>query len=182
LAEVNEEREQINQCLAGKREAFVILVKKYQKPIFNYLFHMSRDYHLASDLTQEVFLKAFVGLKTFNPNKKFSNWLYKISHNLFIDWYRRKKNSLTTVSLNQQQLPANITNSSSHLDEIINRQLIVSALNQLSLEHKSLLILKYFQQLSYKEISEVTGLKLSQLKSKLFQARRQLAQLMENNK
>jgi len=77
----NEDNECIRRCLDGDTDAFEGLVVRYQKPVFNAVYHMVRNYDDAREICQAVFLKAYVNLKAFDPNRRFFSWIYRIAMN-----------------------------------------------------------------------------------------------------
>ena len=89
--------ELVSGALAGSQDAYRDLVARFQRPIFSLIVRMVRDRPLAEDLTQEVFVKAFRALSTYDHRRKFSSWLFKIAHNATIDHLR--KGQLQTVPL-----------------------------------------------------------------------------------
>ena len=92
-----QDAELIQEALDGSQEAHRQLVLRYQRPVWGLVHRMVRDRMLAEDLAQEVFVKAFRALGTFDQSRKFSSWLFKIAHNVAIDHLRRKQ--LDTVAL-----------------------------------------------------------------------------------
>ena len=83
--------------MAGSEDAFAELVHRFQRPVFSLIVRMVRDRGVAEDLAQEVFIKAYRALDTFDPKRKVSSWLFKIAHNATIDHLRRRR--LETVPL-----------------------------------------------------------------------------------
>jgi RNA polymerase sigma-70 factor (ECF subfamily) len=86
-----EDAELVTRALAGSEPAFRDLVVRYQRPVHGLIMRMVRDRGLAEDLSQEVFIKAYRALGTFDPKRKFSSWLFKIAHNTAIDQLRRRQ-------------------------------------------------------------------------------------------
>ena len=87
----------VKAVLAGDREAFSLLVERYQKGLATYIFHMVHHYEEALELTQEVFIKVFENLDRYDGQYKFSTWLYKIASNHTIDHIRRQHMSTTPI-------------------------------------------------------------------------------------
>lgn len=172
----------VRRTLAGSEEAFAEIVKRYQRPVFSIIVRMVRDAGLAEDLTQETFIKAFRALKSFDPKRKLSSWLFTIAHNTAIDHLRRK--ALQTVPLEAESeghdlletLPAAGVDTperaamSRELAQAFEREL-----RAMRPEYAEILVLRFQEGLAYEEISEVTGLPIGTVKTHLFRARRQLA-------
>ena len=89
LAEFPDER-LVDETLAGDRDAFGALVLRHQRGLVNYIFRLVGSRDVASDLSQEVFLKVFVSLDSFDPRYRFTTWLYRIASNRAIDHLRRR--------------------------------------------------------------------------------------------
>ena len=179
---VSRERRWVQKTLAGSEEAFAEIVKRYQRPVFSIVVRMVRDAGLAEDLTQETFIKAFRALRTYDPQRKLSSWLFTIAHNTTIDHLRRK--SLQTVPLETDgeesdpldRLPVDETVSPERA--AMSRDLaraFEQELQAIRPEYAEILVLRFQEGLTYEEISEVTGLPMGTVKTHLFRARRQLA-------
>src|SRR5512134_3096857 len=81
----------VRQVLRGKREAFGVLLERYQRPIFNFIYRFYGNYDLAQELTQETFLRCYQFLKSYDTKRKFSTWLYAVAKNLCIDELKKQK-------------------------------------------------------------------------------------------
>ncbi len=92
-----EDAQLVCRALTGSEDAYREIVLRYQRPIYSLILRMIRDNAQAEDLAQDVFVKAFAALKSFDPGRKFSSWLFKIAHNAAIDHLRRR--GLETVPL-----------------------------------------------------------------------------------
>ena len=92
-----DDRQLVEEALAGSQRAYHALVKRYERPVFSVILRMVRDRPLAEDLAQETFVKAFRSLASYDPNRKLSSWLFTIAHNAAIDHLRKKR--LRTVPL-----------------------------------------------------------------------------------
>jgi RNA polymerase sigma-70 factor (ECF subfamily) len=180
-----QDAELIQQALDGSQEAHRQLVLRYQRPVWGLLQRMVRDSMLAEDLAQEVFVKAFRALETFDRTRKFSSWLFKIAHNTAIDHLRRKK--LDTVALEtpdgEPDLMAVIPDreSESPDSELRRRDLardMEASLERLRPEYREVVLLRFHEGLSYEEIAEVTGLPLGTVKTHIFRARKAMARYL----
>src|SRR5215210_2965112 len=89
--------ELIETAISGREDSFEELVRRYQRPITNYVYRMLSDYDASLDVTQEVFIKVYNSLARYSSDYKFSTWLYRIAHNAAIDYMRR--NSVSPQSL-----------------------------------------------------------------------------------
>jgi RNA polymerase sigma-70 factor, ECF subfamily len=172
--------------LAGSEDAFRTLVLRYQKPVYGLIVRMVRDRELAEDLSQEVFLKAYRALDTYDHQRKFSSWLFKIAHNSTIDHLRRGE--LATVTLEPEtdddrgleavlQDPAAVSPEQRLLGADLGQGL-AEAVAQLRPVYREVILLRHREGLSYQEIAEVTGASLGTVKTNLHRARRDLAHLL----
>jgi RNA polymerase sigma-70 factor (ECF subfamily) len=87
---MDEDKKLINQTLKGDNRAFEMIIQKYQQPLLNYIGRMVGERELALDFTQEVFIKTYSSLHSYQPQYKFSTWLFKIASNYIIDFWRKK--------------------------------------------------------------------------------------------
>src|SRR4249920_1742655 len=97
LAGIQDER-LVDHTLAGDRDAFGALVLRHQRGLVNYIFRLVGSRDVATDLSQEVFLKVFVSLESFDPRYRFTTWLYRIASNSAIDHLRRKQPRMMSLS------------------------------------------------------------------------------------
>jgi RNA polymerase sigma-70 factor (ECF subfamily) len=180
--------ELVASALRGSQDAFRELVVRFERPVYSLVQRMVQDRATAEDLAQEVFLKAYRRLDTYDPQWKFSSWLFKIAHNTTIDHLRRGVPE--TVPLESEEegrgglsavLADEITESPHAAAE--RRDLARSlerALSHLRPEYRLAVVMFYAQGASYQEICEVTGLPLGTVKTNLHRARKELAQVMRS--
>ena len=166
----------VRQYLKGDARAFEILFKKYQTPIFNLVSRMVNGED-AYDLTQDVFCNALRGLQGFRGESKFSTWLYSIARNVCLNRLRRSS-CVHEESLEEMcgdQANAELPDYSADVEAIAEthelQQIVNSVLATLPLEQRLLITLRDFEQLSYEEISRITEMSLSNVKSRLHRAR-----------
>ncbi len=174
-----EDAQIVRQVLRGRQEAFAVLVDRYQKPIFNFIYRFYGNYELAQELTQETFLRCYQFLKSYDPERKFSTWLYTVAKNLCIDELKKRRAS-REVSL-EDSLPAvDAQEAEGALDRNARTECIRSeenfklleALQELPAAARTVLLLHYFQGLSYQEIGETLGLPVSTVKIRIFRAKK----------
>lgn len=146
---------------------------------------MLRDQGLAEDLTQETFVRAFSHLATFDPRFKFANWLLRIAHNAGIDAIRRRGPDLVPLEGDEERAsPAASIAAPRGVDglkRVEQRDLgeaLEAAMAHLRAEYRQVLVLRYHEELSYEEITEVTGLPLGTVKSYLHRARAEMAAIL----
>ncbi len=166
----------------GDKEAINRLVANYQQSVFNLCFRILGEYTEAEDAAQEALVKAVMHLHTYDPERPFKPWMLRIASNECVDRLRRRKPTVSLDGMGDDgawewqagQSPNPETEMLHHERKIEIRRL----LEELSPLDRSIITLFYWEGLSYTEIGEVTGLSVSAIKSRLFRARRVMAQLM----
>jgi len=151
------DEEVVRMVQAGKIESFGILVKRYQAKMLRYARRFLFNYHDIEDLVQEVFIKAYTNIQSFDASKKFSAWLYRIAHNEFINAIKKKgKEPMPFFDLDIL-LPR--LASKDEADKKTNQreicQMIEQCLDKLDFKYREPLILYYFEELTYREIADV---------------------------
>ena len=178
LAELPDET-LVDEALAGDRDAFGALVQRHQRGLVNYIFRLVGSRDIATDLAQEVFLKVFVGLSSFDPRYRFTTWLYRIASNGAIDHLRRKQPK--TLSLSQSAAddgtpqPPPLAGSDPNPDDVLRLRELESRLNEaiaaLPPAYRQLILLRHRQHCRYDEIARITHLPLGTVKNRIFRAR-----------
>jgi RNA polymerase sigma-70 factor (ECF subfamily) len=175
--------ELIAKAIRGREDGFEELVRRYQRPITNYVYRMLNDYDSSLDVTQEVFIKVYNSLKKYSSEYKFSTWLYRIAHNAAIDHMRR--NTVNQQSLETEngdgayQLQIESPNPTPEQDRELSvwRTEIEAVVKCLPAAYRDLILLRHSRDLSYDEIAEVTQLPLGTVKNRLFRAREMMREI-----
>ena len=167
----------IEQSLAGRRDAFGLLVERYQNRLFHSLLHLLGSVEDAQDVAQEAFVQAFEKLSGFRGQSQFYSWLFRIAHNLAISDRRRMRRVATSLE-NQREASGyeptdeNPSNEPSYSMDAVERQRIVQrALAELPEEFRTTLILKEMDGMSYEEIASTLGIPLGTVRSRIHRAR-----------
>ena len=164
-----EEKRWLRQARNGDEQAFGYIVEAYQRPVYNLCYRMLGDRTLAEDAAQETFLKAFLGLKRYDPQRAFVNWLLSIASHHCIDRLRRRR--LRLVPLETLQDTIEIADMGpgpeKELARAEQRDEIRQSLLQLAAKDRAAIVLHYWQGLSYDEIAEMLSLTPSAVKSRL---------------
>ena len=177
---MNEQEEVwILEARAGSKQAFSRLVEAYERPVYNLTYRMLGSQEEAEDAAQETFLRAYARLQQYNTDHKFSTWLFSIANHHCIDRLRKRRK--TFVSIDDNPVLQNLQNEAPEPEETMlgaeQAQELQSLLNQLEPEYRTPLILRYWEEYSYEEIAESMELTVSAVKSRLFRARKQMADL-----
>ncbi|MEJ2555884.1 MAG: sigma-70 family RNA polymerase sigma factor [Anaerolineae bacterium] len=168
----------IARARQGDDAAFAQLVELYQRPVFNLCHRMLGDPGEAEDATQETFIRAYTRLATYDPNRKFSSWLLSIASHYCIDQLRRRRLGLLSWD---NLLPSHwLFDPRPGPEEVaLSREAqrdVREMLNSLPPDYRAALILRYWHELSYKEIAEALNSTAPAIKSRLFRARQMMAQ------
>ncbi|MGB9907513.1 MAG: RNA polymerase sigma factor [Candidatus Saccharicenans sp.] len=182
----DDDRTLVRRSLRGERSAFEMLVRKYQQPVFNYFGRLLQERELSLDLTQEVFLRAYAALHTYQEKYKFSTWLFRIASNLLIDHWRKKKLPLVSIDLNpeeEEQRPLQLPDREPAVAESYERKELLEkleqAIAQLPESLRELFVLRHMNDFSYEEIADIKHLPLGTVKNRVFQAREWLRARLE---
>ena len=166
----------------GDQDAFAELVYTFQDPVYNLCYRMLGDSGEAEDATQEAFLRAYSNIERYDPSRSFKTWVMSIASNHCID--RLRKRRMKFVSLDDEPTAAALALSSKDpLPEQATLQhersdMIQDLLLQLDSDYRVAVILRYWYDYSYAEIAETMNTTESAIKSRLFRARRSLAELI----
>jgi len=164
----------VKECLRGHPNAFEPLIDKYQKPIFNAALKMLSNYEDAQDVTQSVFVKAFEKLDSFDPKYKFFSWIYRMVINESINFLKKRRwieeldSNIVTLDKNPER----------KLDEIELSERVQTALMKLRMDYRVVIILKHFENLSYREIGYILDIPEKKVKSRLFISRQLLRDIL----
>lgn len=180
-AETPTDEELVAAVLHGERERFGDLIDRYQGRLVNYLFRLLRNADDAHDMAQEVFVKVYQVLDRFDPQYRFSTWLFRVAQNAAIDQIRRRR--LKLVSLHQEdqggeardwELPAPERGPYGELRNRERGDAIQEAIDALPWEYRELILLRHMAELAYEEIARLKGMPLGTVKNKLFRGRQML--------
>lgn len=161
----------------GREDCFEELVRRYQRPIAAYVYRMIGDYESALDLTQDVFIKIYASLARYRPEYKFSTWIYRIAHNVAIDYLRRTTSArnFTVITDNAEEFEMPLASDAPTPEEESEREErraeIEAVVDNLPPPYKELIVLRHAHDMNYDEIAEVTGLPLGTVKNRIFRAR-----------
>lgn len=157
LARERTDEEVARRVQAGEMEDFGILVKRYEAKIKRYARKFLFGYEDAEDVVQDVFLKAYINIQSFNASQKFSSWLYRIAHNEFINAIKKKGRERLSLFDLDALFPHPVAKES--LDDDINsrelREALDKILDKVDLKYREVLVLYCFEELNYREIAEV---------------------------
>jgi RNA polymerase sigma-70 factor (ECF subfamily) len=159
----------------GDQDAFACLVQRQQRRVFTMVLRMLQDYDEASEITQETFLAAWLGLSSFRGEARFSTWLYRIAYNCALKQLeRRKRERSLLVAMEAEQLLVEVNKQKQAEDmlELRDRQAIVRAqMEALPAKYSSVLILRHLKEMTYEEMADILTMPIGTIKAHLFRAR-----------
>lgn len=175
-----DERKWIEQILAGDTQSFSCLIAKYEKMAYTLAFRLMGNREDAEEVTQDAFIKAYSALDTFKFESKFSTWLYRIVYRTALTALRQQKIFTDYDEARPEELTEDEMNSASSLLERKDRREVVSnVLKMLSSDEAMLLTLFYLDECSIEDIRQITDLSISNIKVKLFRARKQFYEKLQ---
>lgn len=184
------DQEVVALARAGKEAAYRELLRRYERPVFSLIYRMVRDRELAEDLAQESFVKVLNALDSYQPEYKFSSWIFKIANNAAIDHLRRRE--IVTLSLDgapgartADEVEATalqaVDRSESALDELEAKELgtsIEQAIARLRPEYRACILLRHVEGRAYEEIAATLDLPLGTVKTHIHRARHELREYL----
>lgn len=174
----------------GDNRAFDELLSRTQTKLFTYIMFVVRDHDIADDIFQETFVKVITKLQQglYTDSGKFQFWITRIAHNCIMDWYRQQQ-STHIVDANEENDLQNLKNASvmdsNKEAEMINEQILVDIkkmMNTLPAPQREVVYMRYFQQLSFKEIADLTGVSINTSLGRMRYALINLRKMAKDNK
>lgn len=173
----------------GNNQAFDILLDRHKQPIYNYIYFVVRKKELSEDIFQETFIKAIVNIKQgrYTENGKFRAWISRIAHNLIIDHFRQMKNENT---ISKDEAPVDLLNNvmlcDGNIEDKMVKLQITSDIRKLVSflpdSQREVLEMRYYQGLSFKEISDKTGVSINTALGRMRYAILNIRKMAEDNK
>ena len=183
---MSEDLELVERCQSGDGDAFRLLVERYQERIYNVACSIVGNTETAQDVAQEAFVRAYQALSGFRGASGFYTWLYRITVNVSLNMAQKEKRRHDSTSLDSlldsthmspEALFENNT-PSSDFERVQLRETIQSFINTLSLDHRTVIVLKDIEGLSQEEIAEILDCSVGTVKSRLSRARNHLKDLL----
>jgi RNA polymerase sigma-70 factor (ECF subfamily) len=175
LASREAEREIVGACRRGEKEAFDLLVVRYQRDVYRLCFRYMNNHEDANDLAQEVFLKAWRAIGSFRGESAFSTWLYRIAVNACLN-FRALRRPVTQEL--PDELPDRVLGAVEELEAAEEARRVRAAVGRLPERQRATLILKVYHDLTHQEVAAVLGSTVGTVKANLFHALANLRRLM----
>ncbi len=181
-------RFRIKEVLKGDQNAYGEIVELYKDKVYQLCYRMLGNRHEAEDMAQEAFIRAYINISRFNTDLKFSTWLYRIATNLCIDRLRKKKpdyylDAEVTGTDGLTMYSQVATDTDLPEDNLVSMELaetIERAILRLPEKYRTVIVLKYIEELSLKEISEILDIPVGTVKTRIHRGREALRQQLSN--
>lgn len=162
----------------GNKEAFGEIVERYEKRLFGYIKNLiNQPNEEVEDLLQEVFISAYVNIQGFDTRKKFSSWIYRMAHNEAVDYFRTKRKK-TILDETNEELVGDGRKLIEELEiEKEETETVKGAVEKLELKYKEVVMLNFFEDKSYEEISDILHISVSNVGVLLCRAKDKLRKL-----
>ena len=179
------EKTWVQQARAGDPAAFSRLVEAYQKPVYNLAYRLLGNSVEAEDAAQETFIRAYTKLQTYDPGRKFSSWMLSIASHYCIDMLRRRRVNLLSIEELPPMVDLSLPRSAQPEQVVIEGQVadgVQQLLNTLPPSYRTPVILRYWYDMSYKEIAVAMDVTESTIKTRLHRARAKLAESAQHTR
>jgi len=176
----NDDAKYVERILAGDADAFTTLVKKYEKQIHTFVWRRVRDYHVAEEITQDTFLRAYEKLGTLRDPNRFSGWLYMIATRRFLTWFDEKTIPMQSLdAMNEGEIEALLyaqymMEQTEKLATEKQREVVGYLLEKLPARERTVVVLHYLSEMSCEEIGDFLEMPPNTVKSRLHRARKRL--------
>lgn len=172
----------VPQARAGEPAAWNALFRRYQLPLYVYVFELTHDEQTSLDLVQETFIAAVKHVGSLRDDKKFGSWLFGIAHQKIIQLWRKSSGKEILLA----EIPESPDEFESGPDDLLIRREqeteFMNLLNQLPLPQRSVLLLHFVEDFSLEEIASITETQIGTVKSRLHYAKKSLRKLLEEKK
>jgi len=176
----------IYSAAQGNTKAFRQIVEKYKKKIYYLAYDLTGSHHNAEDLSQEVFIKAFLYIKNFRGDSNLGSWLYRITINTFLSQTNRKSyktlrtfENIDQINWSDSGFAGGTESPEKSAESALMKKNISAALERLAKQERSIFVLRYFQQLSIKEISDLLNVKIGTVKSTIHRALKKMQKALD---
>jgi RNA polymerase sigma-70 factor (ECF subfamily) len=182
---VDQDLELLQRCLSGENSAWEALLRVYTRKIYNFCYRFTGRAEEAEDLTQEVFIKIFQTLRSFDASQgSFSTWLHRVARNHLVDHYRRTRKDRVTASIEDdletiQEKPSPGADPAGHLEVRERKEQLQRGLDRLSPDLREAVVLRDLHDLDYLEIAKVLGVPEGTVKSRINRGRLELARVLK---
>jgi RNA polymerase sigma-70 factor (ECF subfamily) len=168
----------------GDQDAFAFLVQRHQRRVFNMVLRMLQDYEEASEITQEAFLAAWLGLPSFRGEARFATWLYRIAYNCALKQLERRKRERSLQAAIEAEQILEEVNKQKQAEDILElrawQAMVREQMEELPTKYRSVLILRHLQEMTYEEMADILTMPIGTIKTHLFRVRNLLKERLYN--
>ncbi|MCX7878330.1 MAG: sigma-70 family RNA polymerase sigma factor [Ignavibacteria bacterium] len=176
----NDDGSLISRFKNGDRKAFDIIVLKYQKKIYGHVYRMVLNHDEADDITQEVFIKIYRSISGFRGDSSLYTWIYKIAVNYTLNYLKKRKSDKTvSMELLPNDIYANTDKLGDEIDQENRLRLIENAIASLPDQQRTVFSLRYYDKMSYDEISTVMNRSVGAVKANYFHAFKKISDYLK---
>ena len=175
--------EAIQRAKKGEELSYTLLLNTFWKDVYRFLFRKTNDENESEDLSIRTFAKAFDKIDSFDEKYKFKTWLLTIANNLLIDQLRKHKTETVSIHKEDSEVYEVKDQAPTPVDKLIieqNLAQLLAYIKQLKPHYQEIINLRFFQEMSYKEIALETGEPMNNVKVKLLRAKKLLAEIIKN--
>jgi len=166
--------------LGGQNDMYSLIVERYEDKLMRYALFILKDYDVASDMVQDTFIKAYINLRSFNTNKQFSPWIYRILHNNAMNYIKQSKKTsyLGAISEVDDNFLVSFKHDKKIDGDILNKS-VRKCLSKLDVKYQEILVLNFFENLKYEHISDVLHIPKSTVGVRIRRAKAVLKKVCE---
>jgi len=173
------DEEVVKKIKKGNSEFYGVIVERYQAPLTRYVRRVvNQTEEEVEDIVQEVFIKGYENIQGFEESKKFSSWIYRIAHNLCIDFFRKNKPVINISEDSEELFESNEKLVEELAIEKEKKEKVTWAVESLELKYREVVLLFYFEEKSYDEIGDILRTNTSNVGVLLLRAREKLKKLI----
>ena len=155
------DEEIVQLIIDGNKEKFGDIMERYEPKLMRYVVYLIHDEPMATDIVQETFIKSYKNLKSFKPKYKFSSWIYRIAHNEAMNAVKRDKHTISNLEIELLKEASYETTVVQDIDRAILKGNLNKCLNNIDVKYREVLMLQYYENMKYSEISDVLHIPVS---------------------
>lgn len=177
----------VQQYIAGDESALAVLIERHQSKIYGFIYSKITDRDISDDIFQDTFIKVIKTLKTkcYNEEGKFLPWVMRIAHNLVVDYFRKTKKMPLNRDTEEFSIFSMMTDTSPNIEkQIITEQVesdLKKLIEELPVDQKEVLLMRMYQDMSFKEIADLTGVSINTALGRMRYALMNLRKVIEKN-
>jgi RNA polymerase sigma-70 factor (ECF subfamily) len=171
----------VSKVQGGDKDMYAVVVERYEQKLLRYAIYLLKDHDVAADIVQDTFIKAYINLQSFDVNKKFSSWIYRITHNEAMNHIKRYKKSF---SFSDMQKDGDDFLADYTLEKVVDKNLMKASVQKclkvVDIKYQEIIGLYYFEGLKYEEISDILHIPTSTVGVRINRARKILKDICES--